>query len=67
MTWWLRAATAADMRAVDVAAALPDPSPQDAAAALDREADALLQLGFHSQAERLAHQAAAIRAAHSIR
>jgi hypothetical protein len=55
------------MRAVDVAAALPDPSPQDAAAALDREADALLQLGFHSQAERLAHQAAAIRAAHSIR
>jgi hypothetical protein len=40
---------------------IPDPPPLDVAAALDREADVLLQLGFHSQAERLAHRAAALR------
>jgi hypothetical protein len=38
-----------------------DPTPQDTAARIDREADALLQLGFHSQAERLAHRAEALR------
>jgi hypothetical protein len=48
------------MRA-DADVALPDTAPQDAAAALDREADALLHLGFHSQAERLAHRAAELR------
>jgi hypothetical protein len=39
-----------------------EPDPIRAAAAIDRLADALLQLGFHSQAERLAHRAAAMRA-----
>jgi hypothetical protein len=49
------------MCATDSDAPIPDPAPLDAAAALDREADALLHLGFHSQAERLAHRAAALR------
>ena len=39
---------------------LPDPR-QARAAVLDRLADQQLQAGFHRQAERLAHQAAALR------
>jgi hypothetical protein len=38
-----------------------EPDPIRAAAATDREADALLQLGFHAHAERLAHRAAELR------
>jgi hypothetical protein len=35
--------------------------PAEEAAELDRLADALLHLGFHHEAERLAHRAAALR------
>jgi hypothetical protein len=38
-----------------------DSLPDEQAAMLDREADALLHLGFHAEAERLAHRAAALR------
>jgi hypothetical protein len=49
------------MCADDADVPIPDPTPLDVAAALDREADALLHLGFHTQAERLAHRAAVLR------
>jgi hypothetical protein len=35
--------------------------PAEEATELDRTADALLHLGFHAEAERLAHRAAALR------
>jgi hypothetical protein len=35
--------------------------PAEQASLLDREADALLHLGFHHEAERLAHRAAELR------
>jgi hypothetical protein len=35
--------------------------PEEEACELDRLADALLHLGFHQEAERLAHRAAALR------
>lgn len=42
-------------------AATDPPPPAVLAQLLDREADALIMLGFYDRAERLAHQAAALR------
>ena len=39
----------------------PDPEFPDLAATLDRQADWLLQFGFHTQAERLSREAALLR------
>ena len=46
---------------LDVVPATPQPLPPTLAATLDREADRLLQAGYHLQAERLAHRAAEMR------
>jgi hypothetical protein len=62
----MRNFTVSDLKAIDASQGFADAgrryqAPSQSPAALDRVADCLLQQGNHHQAERLAHQAAAMR------